>query len=461
MVLVNDVITPYDVVHKGELFSLKFLKILSKENELIPFHWNAIQRDFHKNRTGRDIILKARQMGISSYVQAEIYRRLVTKSTSALTLTHLDKTTQIFRERADRFYKYCKFNDIQPERKFDNASFSTFPEFDSSHYIGTAGNKDTGRGGTYTDIHLSEAAFFPDLKSILAGAMQGGNPDVVIESTANGAQGYFYELCLDALAGRNRWKLHFYPWYAHSEYAIYDDEVIIQTEDELKLGLSDAQIKWRRDKQMELGRLFPQEYPENVAEAFLTSGRGYFSDISDDFYQAPFGQLPEAGHLYSAGVDWGQSNDYTCMIVVDRTKRKMVDYLHLNHMAWKLMRMEIVKMARKWNIAILRPEMNSIGSVNAEELISDGLELDPFTMTNQSKNQIFQRLHEELEQGFQLMNWQLLRSEMNSLTSKQTQSGLWTISAEGEAHDDIPVTLALAITSKVKHNRQARAWSNN
>ena len=57
-----------------------------------------------------------------------------------------------------------------------------------------AGSLETGRGSTYSDFHGSEVAFWKDAEHIIAGALQGGNPDCVLESTQNGAMGYFYDL---------------------------------------------------------------------------------------------------------------------------------------------------------------------------------------------------------------------------------------------------------------------------
>jgi hypothetical protein len=457
-------VTPNEIISNPELFAKYFLKITDKDGNLIPFEWNEIQKDFHSKRTGKDIVLKARQHGMSTYVQGEIFRRLVTKTTRALTLTHDDKTTQILRETADRFYKYFPefIETDKPKRKYANASLSNFPETDSNHYIGTAGNTDVGRGGSYTDIHLSEVAFFPDAERIVAGAMQGGNPKVILESTANGATGYFYDLCMDSLANRNDWKLHFYPWYSNPEYSVVNNEPIVLTPEEKELAkkynLTDSQIKWRRSKKVELKRLFPQEYPENVEEAFLLSGKGYFSDIPLGYYNAPLNQLPKAEHRYTGGLDFGQSNDFTCLIVVDRTTREMVDYLHINKLSWNLQRLEIVKMFKKWRLAGLRAEGNSIGSVNIEELEAEGINIEKFDTTNTSKNEIFQRLHEELETGLKLLDWGILKSEMNSLTSKQTKTGLWTISAEGNSHDDTCIALALAVTARISGDRRVRTW---
>lgn len=454
--------TPKDIVTNPEKFAAKFLKILDKNNKLIPFNWNEMQKDFHSKRTGRDIVLKARQIGFSTYIQGEIFRRLITKSTRALTLTHDDKTTQILRETADRFYKHCKFNNIHPARRLANASMSTFTDFDSMHVVGTAGNTDIGRGGSYTDIHLSEVAFFPDAERVIAGAMQGGNPDVILESTANGATGYFYDLCMDALAGRNNWKLHFYPWFSNPEYQIVDNEEITLTSEEKELvekfNLTASQIKWRRNKQTELKRLFPQEYPESPELAFLMSGKGYFQslDLSNTF-TAPRNTPLIPGHVYSAGIDWGQANDFTVMSVIDRTDNRQVDYLYLRKMSWNLQRLEIIKMYRKWNLSSITAEGNSIGSVNIEELQNSGLVVEKFTTTNQTKNHMMEKFYEALENGLKLIDWGVQRSEIYSIESKQTKTGLWAISAPTGQHDDTVISNCLAIVAKVG-KRQARSW---
>ena len=181
--------TPRQIADNPSDFSRLFLKILDKRKQLIPFRWNRAQRKFDAERTGRDLVLKARQLGFSTYIQGEMFRRTVTGTRTTITLAHDSDATTTLRLMADRFYEYCKFGNIQPERKYANASLATYPEFDSSAVIATAGNVETGRGNTYTDMHGAEVAFWKDAGKIVAGAMQGGDPDVVLESTPNGAQG--------------------------------------------------------------------------------------------------------------------------------------------------------------------------------------------------------------------------------------------------------------------------------
>ena len=441
--------TPAQVANDPRLFAATFLKILDKRKELVPLHWNAAQADFHAKRTGRDLILKARQLGFSTYIQAEMFRRTVTSTRSTITLAHDDTTTGLLRRMADRYYEHCRFNDIQPARRYANAGLTTYPELNSEAIIAKAGSQDVGRGATLTDFHGSEVAFWPDAEKIISGAMQGGNPDVILESTPNGAQGYFYEKCMD---GGGIWTLHFYPWWWDAEY-ILDGEPIIRTDEEMVLSakhnLSDGQIRWRRVKQRELGRLFIQEYPEDPISCFLTSGNSYFGNLAGVF-TAPADATWQEGHKYSAGLDFGQANDYTVMIVIDRTANVMVDLLRVNRLEWAEIRARIKQVYNKWKLPNLLAESNSIGGVNIEQMQADKLIVQPFATTNQSKADIMSDLNESLHAGgLKLLDESVLRHELNTFVATQTGSGLWKLAAEGEGHDDTVIALALANQSGI------------
>lgn len=489
-------LTPKQIVSDPELFAKYFLRILNKDKKLVPLTWNRAQLHFHQNRSGRDLILKARQLGFSTYVQGEMYRRTVTGTRTTITLAHDSETTQKLRRMADRFQSHCKFNGIQPTRQLANATVTTYPEFDSTANIATAGSLNTGRGDTYTDLHGSEVAFWPNAEQIVAGAMQGGSPDVILESTPNGAQGFFYERCMEALRGEGIWKLHFYPWWWDDTYRIPIDEgeFIKYSTDEQKLvddhDLSVEQIKWRRTKQQELRQLFPQEYPEDVYTCFLTSGTSYFGDVSESF-TAPIPGTWVPGHRYQAGIDFGQSVDFTAMPVIDKTANIQVDLMHINGLEWKEIRNRIRQLSDHWSqttcpdghitqgvnlklqandtpatdsnghplfecpqcgkqAKVLRPmiraERNSIGQVNIEALQNLGLDVIPFTTTNESKAEMLAELYENLHalNGLKLQDHAVQRHELNTTVSTQLPSGQWRLAAEGDGHDDTVIGLGLA-----------------
>jgi len=443
-------LTPAQVTSDPALFARHFLKIRDKQKELVRLRWNRAQQHFHANRTGRDLVLKARQLGFSTYIQGEMYRRTVTATRTTITLAHDTDTTQKLRRMADRFHEYCKFGDIQPARKYANASLTTYPEFDSTATIATAGNVNTGRGDTYTDFHGSEVAFWPDAERIVAGAMQGGSPDVILESTPNGAQGHFYNLCTEALTGDSVWTLHFYPWWWDDAYRIEleDGQTIRYSKEERKLAdahdLDAAQILWRREKKRELKDLFPQEYPEDPLTCFLTSGKSYFGDVSH-VYTAAKAPRYNAEHRYRAGLDFAQTTDYTVLIVIDHTENRMVDMLRINRQSWGAMRREIQRVSKKWGNVPVLAEGNSIGSVNVEELARANVPITAFTTTNASKADIMADLKDALiEGGLKLQDSPALRHEMNNFVSKQLPSGVWRLAADGDGHDDTVIALALA-----------------
>lgn len=450
-------LTATQALNQGEHFAKLFLKIQDKSKRLVPFVWNRAQRHFHENRTGRDIILKARQLGFSTYVQGEMFRRTVTGSRSTMTLAHDADTTAKLRIMADRFWEHCKFGAAQPARKYANASLTTYPEFDSTVSIATAGNMETGRGGTYTDFHGSEVAFWKDAERIIAGAMQGGNPDVILESTPNGAQGYFYERSMEALRMDGVWKLHFYPWWWDDGYRIplLEGEQITPTAEELVLSrhvansggmvLTAEQLKWRREKIKELKSLFVQEYPEDPITCFLTSGNSYFGDLSDVF-TAPLDVEYNPNHVYVAGLDFGQSTDPTAMPVFDVTAKRQVDLLHLLKLSWTEQRRRIAETYNKWHCQILGAEANSIGSVNIEELEKMGLFVMSFTTTNANKAEIMSDMNENIHAGgWKLQDYPVQRHEFSTFVSTQTATGVWRLAADGDGHDDTVMGCAIGM----------------
>jgi hypothetical protein len=438
--------TESEVLFDPARFAAEMLYIRNREKRLAPLVWNRAQRHFHGTRSRRDLILKARQLGFSTYIQGELFRRAITGSRTTLTLSNDSENTSKLRRMADRFYDHMI---VKPARKYASATLTTYPETDSTAIVATAGNLETGRGDTYTDIHGSEVAFWPDAGRIIAGAMQGGNPDVILESTPNGAQGYFYERCMEAQRGKGIWRLHFYPWWWDSEYAIalLPGEIIDYEPDEYALvekhGLKPEQIKWRRYKQQELGRLFIQEYPEDPLSCFITSGHSYFGDVSGAF-SAPLHPDRISGHVYVAGLDWGQSGDPTAMIVLDATSKQMVDCLNIIQLDWAEIRRQVYALAKRWLCKVIHAESNSIGSVNIEELRRMGAPVVPFETTNESKSLIMAALHEALRGTIQLQDVGTLKHEINAFVSTQTASGLWRLAAAGSGRDDMVIALALA-----------------
>ena len=103
-----------------------------------------------------------------------------------------------------------------------NSSAMADKDATASYRLYTAGSPEAGRGTTPTIAHLSEVAFWQHDEKILAGLFQGisqaAGTEVILESTANGAQGEFYRLWKGAIAGENEYVPIFLPWFITPEY---------------------------------------------------------------------------------------------------------------------------------------------------------------------------------------------------------------------------------------------------
>ena len=234
-----------------------------------------------KAKTGkvRAIILKARQQGLSTYISSRFYHLAThNKGYKTFILTHQQEATDNLFAMVRRYYDNSV---IHPSASNKSAKELVFDNLDSEYKIGTAGSKAVGRSQTIQLFHGSECAFYPNAEEHIAGILQAvpdvDGTEVIFESTANGMGNTFYSLCMDALQGRSQYQLIFIPWFWQEEYTAPVTEPLRYEAKELELiefyNLTDGQILWRRNKirEMRHEKLFNQEYPCSIQEAFIQS----------------------------------------------------------------------------------------------------------------------------------------------------------------------------------------------
>jgi hypothetical protein len=281
-----------DFVHYAE----RCLLIRDKEGRHVPLALNSAQQHLHQRlqeqmrRAGRvrALVLKGRQQGISTYVEARFFWRVThRRGVRAYILTHEQEATNNLFEMVARYHQNCPAL-VRPQSHAANAKELYFAGIDSGYKVGTAGARGTGRSSTIQFFHGSEVAFWPHADSHQAGVMQAipdaKRTEVVLESTANGVGGVFYELWQEADRGEGVYEAIFVPWFWQQEYraAAADFEADAEEQELAKrYALEPEQLAWRRAKIAELKslELFHQEFPCTPEEAFLYSGRPVFIPI--------------------------------------------------------------------------------------------------------------------------------------------------------------------------------------
>lgn len=226
----------------------------------------------------RIIVDKGRQLGISTYIGARYFWKVIhKKGIKSFILTHRKDATENLFEMTQRFYKHLK-PEIKPYVSRNNAKELSFTLLDSGYKVGTAASEDVGRSGTIHLFHGSEVAFWGEARGIVSGVMQSipRESEIFLESTANGIGNYFHEQWLLAEKGETDFIPVFLPWYWQDEYQDPIDESFSLDAEETEIrdlyGLNNNQMAFRKRKIKEMTlNLFKQEYPFNATESFQAS----------------------------------------------------------------------------------------------------------------------------------------------------------------------------------------------
>lgn len=277
----------------------EFLKIKTKDSEIIPFKLNKpqlklydlLKRQSEAGKPQRVIILKARQMGFSTLTEAILFKRTATKANvnSGIIAHKDDATTNLF--NMSKLFLEELPEQLKPKTKASNAKEIIFDDRDGNGLRSkvkcmTAGGDGIGRSDTFQNLHLSEVSSWTHAKEILDGLLQAvpnkPNTLIIIESTAKGYD-YFKELWDKACDGENDFEPLFCAWWELDEYRLPCGELeLTEEEQELKklYNLDNEQIAWRRwcirNNCGNDVNTFKQEYPSCPEEAFLASGECIF-----------------------------------------------------------------------------------------------------------------------------------------------------------------------------------------
>ena len=319
----------------------KLLAISDKTGEDVNFTLNAAQRHLDTTLTGRDLVPKARQEGVSSYFLARyLIACLGRRNTKAVVISHDQESTQRMLSKVKYYINH--FRGPAPVINNSSANLITFPKNDSMFYIGTAGSRKFGRGDTITHLHCSEYAYWPNPQELIKGLFQAvpmGTGEIAIESTGNGFNDY-HRRCFRAYQGASQWTCHFLPWHTFPEYALpLEEEEALDFMDRLDVDLEEdslseiltpEQLAWRRVKLEELDydlRSFRQEYPMTLDECFQASGESVFHRVNyvkTDLWQTADSSTrileghPSKEYTYVAGADvgGGVSKDSSVLSVI-------------------------------------------------------------------------------------------------------------------------------------------------
>jgi hypothetical protein len=364
----------------------KLLAVRSRSGKPVTLKANTVQLEFERRRGERNIVLKARQMGLTTWVAARFFLKTITRpGTLTLQVAHTQEAAEdIFRivhRFVDWLPDHVRRGTLRTARS--NVRQIVFPKIDAQYRVVSAADRNAGRGLTVQNLHCSELARWPgDAAETLAGLRAAMAPDaeMVLESTPLGVGGCFHQEWQKAdETGMVR---HFFPWWMEDKYRARAVGEASLTEEERTLlaerGLDLKQIAYRRQIRADFRGLARQEYAEDADNCFLASGESVFelAAVEARMKTAPEpvkrrlnGELeiwlpPVKGRQYLVAVDpagGGSEGDYSAAQVLEmETGLQCAEFA--GHMGGLELARFVTGLATEYNGAWLVVERNNHGS---------------------------------------------------------------------------------------------------
>jgi Terminase RNaseH-like domain len=362
------------------------LEIRTRDGGLAPFRLNEAQREYAKAGALKNIVLKARQLGITTYVASQFFLNTITRpGTLTVQVAHDQSSAESIFRIVHRFLENLpeEMREGPLITSRENARQIVFPLLDSEYRVESAMDENAGRGLTIHNLHCSEVARWPrnaaeTLASLRAAVPRCGG-EIVLESTPNGAAGCFYEEW--QTAPEKGYTRHFFPWWKEKSYCTAAVQGELTQDEQLLMAAVDLtreQIGFRRELKWNYGKLAKQEFAESAEECFLASGECVFEvDVIEQRLPELRGPVErrENGRLeiyypavrgreYVIGVDpagGGVDGDYATAEVIEKRSGLQCAELRGHYGPAELAR-KVEELGHEYNDAMLAVERNNHGT---------------------------------------------------------------------------------------------------
>ena len=311
-------------------------------SSLIPFRLNWAQQELYGNIWNRVIVLKARQLGVTTFFSVLFLDDCLFNPNreAGIIADTRENAEEIFRTKVkDVFDNVAK--DIPALRELIHDTIKLESEQGKRLIFsnGSAFRVSTSmRSGTLSQLLITEygkiCAKEPEkAREVRTGSIETLPRDALlaIESTAMGNEGDFFNKCRDSelatLAKKSLttmdYRFFFFPWHKEKTYSLETtaqltpdiEEYFDKKEKELEYKFTHTQKSWYAKKVSELGDDVKREYPTTAKEAFEQSIEGAYLSrhLQLAYLEQRVGTVPYIRHL-PVHTSWDLGiNDTTCI----------------------------------------------------------------------------------------------------------------------------------------------------
>ncbi len=455
--------SPLDDILTDPVEFISRLTIKNKAGKLVPFGSVITPEQIQLIRAmqthKRIIIVKSRQMGISTVVRAFCFWQALTSREAITTavVSNKERAALALMDIDRRFYTKLP-KALQRQIAINAYNRIQFASNGTNIMAMTAKADSQDRGHTLNMAHCSELAFYTHadvyLSSLIASINEGS---IIIESTPHHFDDALHKL-VQANEYSKAWHVVFLPWSAFPDYTTEDHVSPTEYESQLMAqhGLSIGQISWRRKKiaEMQSETLFKKEYPLTISEAWTIDDNCYLRTQDLAQFQYPHAapatgefifEAPNHHLTYAMGVDpaGGTGGDYSVATVVSKVSNAIVAKISSNKYGLQDFALRAVELARKYNDAFIQYEQNNHGHGFEQCLATLKYHnCGGYLTTASSKIALYDEMRTHITQGTISNIDSITLSELRMLQA--SSKGLAPKHPSG-AHDDHVIAFALAL----------------
>lgn len=319
----------------------------NKEGEVVPFFCWEEQAELYHGMSLRNVILKSRQVGMTTFIQIYMLdTALFNSNTNVGVVAHNRDDAQAFFRDKIKFAYENLHEDLKEAIPARNDAAGELGFANGSH-IRVATSL---RGSTLQIAHISEyghiCAYRPEkAREVKTGTLNTISPKSIcfIESTMEQPIGHFYDICVEAEKqagniGPLDYKFWFFPWWRRDEYTV-DTPRDIGPEDanyfkelDLKHGikLSERQKWWYISKKKEQGDEVFKQFPSIPEEAYrvILENAVYGKEMRTAWKEGRISKVPHIPRL-PVNVFFDIGRDMTAMVFhqADGLIHRIINYV--------------------------------------------------------------------------------------------------------------------------------------
>jgi hypothetical protein len=331
----------------------------------------AYQRDLLNDDSALRIVLKPRQVGVSSTLAIEAVHTAIFQRDVQILLVSRNL------EAAKSVIRYCHqiVGNLLGEPLTRHASKTALELTNGSEIQSIAGHPDAARSFSPIAIVFDEAGFATDARAIWE-ALLGIQARLTVASTPNGRHNLFHDLWHSG----GDWSRHFIHWSANPDFT----------------------DTWALEKQKLLTRT---QWAQEFGCDFVASGESVFSDgditRAGETHDATLRARAEEDRTIPVQIAWdiGRRSDHSVGVALasdDQEHWHVIDFDRFVRVPFPEIAARIATFAKRYPQAEVRVESNGIGDPLIEFL---SIPVESFVTTQHSKTQALQSVQLLLEQG--------------------------------------------------------------